>query len=142
MTAVLSSLKVKPLTCSIGAEVSQIDLGEASRSPAMMEEIRALLLRYKVLFFREQDISRTEHVAFASHFGPLEDHPVLGSDPDYPGLVRIYKSPDQPIERYENTWHSDATWREKPPFGSVLRCVEPGNSSFNKGFSTASLMNS
>lgn len=124
MTAVLSRLKVNPLTCSIGAEVSQIDLGEASRSPEMMEEIRGLLLRHKVLFFRGQDISRAEHVAFARHFGPLEDHPVLSSDPDYPGLVRIYKSPDQPIERYENTWHSDATWREKPPFGSVLRCVE------------------
>ena len=56
--------------------------------------------------------------------GELEDHPVAGSDPENPGLVRIYKSPDTPNDRYENSWHTDATWREKPPFGSVLRCVE------------------
>ena len=29
-----------------------------------------------------------------ARFGELEDHPVAGSDPDHPGLVRIYKTPD------------------------------------------------
>ena len=38
--------------------------------------------------------------------------------------MRIYKSPDAPVDRYENAWHTDATWREKPPMGCVLRCVE------------------
>lgn len=116
--------KVRPLTCAIGAEVTNVDLGAASRDPAFMQDIRTLLLRHKVLFFRDQEISRAEHVAFARHFGQLEDHPVAGSDPDHPGLVRIYKSPDQPNDRYENAWHADATWRERPPFGCVLRCVE------------------
>jgi len=99
-------------------------LGVASRDPGLVAEIRALLLKHRVLFFRDQDITRAEHVAFARHFGELEDHPVAGSDPDHPGLVRIYKSPDAPVDRYENAWHTDATWREKPPFGCVLRCVE------------------
>jgi taurine dioxygenase len=116
--------KVEPLTCSIGAEISNINLGLASRDPELMKAIRSLLLTHKVLFFRDQDITRAEHIAFARHFGDLEDHPVLGSDPDHPGLVRIYKSPDAPSDRYENAWHSDASWREKPPFGCVLRCVE------------------
>ena len=120
----LGSIRVQPLTCTIGAELGNVDLGVASRDAGLVAEIRALLLRYKVLFFRDQDITRAEHVAFARHFGELEDHPVAGSDPDHPGLVRIYKSPDAPIDRYENSWHTDATWREKPPFGCVLRCVE------------------
>jgi len=118
------SIKVEPLTCTIGAELSNVNLGVASRSPELVAEIRALLLKHRVVFFRDQDITRAEHVAFARHFGDLEDHPVAGSDPDNPGLVRIYKSPDQPNDRYENSWHTDATWREKPPFGCVLRCVE------------------
>jgi taurine dioxygenase len=122
--ASLGSLQVDQLTCAIGAEIGNVNLGIASRDPALMAEIRALLLRHRVLFFRDQDISRAEHVAFARHFGELEDHPVAGSDPDHPGLVRIYKSPDKPYDRYENSWHTDATWREKPPFGCVLRCVE------------------
>jgi len=118
------SIKVEPLTCSIGALLSNVNLGVASRDSAMVAEIRALLLKHRVLFFRDQDISRAEHVAFARHFGELEDHPVAGSDPENPGLVRIYKSPEQPNDRYENSWHTDATWRDKPPFGCVLRCVE------------------
>ena len=118
------NVKVQPLTCSIGAEVDNVHLGAASRDPALMEEIRSLLLQHKVLFFRDQNISRAEHIAFARYFGELEDHPVAGSDPDHPGLVRIYKSPDAPKDRYENAWHADATWREAPPFGCVLRCVE------------------
>jgi len=123
--AVLNSTpRVEPLTCAIGAEVSNVNLGVASRDSDLMTEIRALLLKHKVLFFRDQDFTRAEHVAFASYFGELEDHPVAGSDPDHPGLVRIYKSPDTPNDRYENAWHTDATWREKPPFGCVLRCVE------------------
>jgi taurine dioxygenase len=118
------SIKVEPLTCAIGAELSNVHLGVASRDPALVAEIRALLLKHRVLFFRDQDITRAEHVAFARHFGDLEDHPVAGSDPENPGLVRIYKSPEMPNDRYENAWHTDATWREKPPFGCVLRCVE------------------
>ena len=118
------SIKVEPLTCAIGAQLSNVDLGVASRDPGLVAEIRALLLKHRVLFLRDQDITRAEHVAFARHFGELEDHPVAGSDPDHPGLVRIYKSPDSPNDRYENAWHTDATWRDKPPFGCVLRCVE------------------
>jgi taurine dioxygenase len=123
-TSLPDSIKVEQLTCAIGAELSNVNLGTASRSPELVAEIRQLLLKHKVLFWRNQDITRAEHVAFARHFGELEDHPVAGSDPENPGLVRIYKSPDMPNDRYENAWHTDATWREKPPFGCVLRCVE------------------
>src|SRR6188768_782904 len=118
------SIHVEPLTNAIGAELSNVDLGTASRDSDLVAQIRALLLKHKVLFFRQQDLTRAEHVAFARHFGDLEDHPVAGSDPDHPGLVRIYKNPDMPNDRYENAWHCDATWREKPPFGCVLHCVE------------------
>lgn len=123
-TALVSAIKAEPLTCTIGAEITNVNIGVASRDAGIMNEIRALLLKHKVIFFRDQDITRAEHVAFARHFGELEDHPVAGSDPDHPGLVRIYKSPDKPNDRYENAWHADATWREKPPMGCVLRCVQ------------------
>lgn len=117
-------MRVEQLTCAIGAELSGINLGDASRDDGLFAEIKALLLQHKVLFLRDQAISRAEHVAFARRFGELEDHPVAGSDPEHPGLVRIYKSPDAPNDRYENAWHTDATWREVPPMGCVLRCVE------------------
>ena len=117
-------MHVERLTCSIGAEISGVNLGDASRDEGLFAELRELLLKHKVLFLRDQEMSRADHVAFARRFGELEDHPVAGSDPDHPGLVRIYKSPEVPNDRYENAWHTDATWREQPPMGCVLRCVE------------------
>ncbi|WP_431676359.1 TauD/TfdA dioxygenase family protein [Kitasatospora sp. KL5] len=122
--SVRRSIKVEPLTCTIGAELSGVNLGDASRDADLFAEIRELLLQYKVLFLRDQDITRAEHVAFARRFGPLEDHPVAGSDPDHPGLVRIYKELDSPPEHYENALHTDGTWRETPAMGAVLRCIE------------------
>ena len=118
------SLEVNQLTCSIGAELSNVHLGAAAEDEDLMTEIRQALLRHRVIFFRDQDITRAEHVAFARKFGELEDHPVVGSHPEHPGLVQIYKTPDSPLDRNENSWHTDATWREQPPMGCVLRCVE------------------
>lgn len=117
-------MRVEQLTCAIGAELVGVNLADAIDDDGLFAEIRAALLKHRVLFLRDQNISRAGHVAFARRFGELEDHPVAGSDPEYPGLVRIYKNPDQPNDRYENAWHSDATWREAPQFGAVLRCVE------------------
>jgi len=116
-------MRVEKLTCSIGAELINVSLSKASRDDALFAEIKALLLEHKVLFLRDQDITRAEHVAFARRFGQLEDHPAVGSDPEHPGLLRIYKDLDSPPEHYENAYHCDATWREAPPLGCVLRCV-------------------
>lgn len=118
------SIEVHRLTSFIGAELRNVSLADAANDPAVFARIKELLLRHKVLFFRDQDISRADHVKLAERFGPLESHPVAGSDPDHPGLVRIYKDLDSPAEQYENAYHCDATWREAPPMGSVLRCVE------------------
>jgi taurine dioxygenase len=117
-------MRIEPLTCALGAELLDVSLADAAHDAALFAEIKAALLAHKVLFLRDQRISRADHVAFARRFGELEDHPVAGSDPEHPGLVRIYKSPEQPNDRYENSWHSDGTWRDAPAMGCVLRCVE------------------
>lgn len=115
-------MKVEKLTRTIGAEVSGVHLGDAARDAGLFAEIKALLLVHRVLFLRDQDITRAEHVAFARRFGDLEDHPIAGSDPDHPGLVRIYRSEER--NPYENNWHVDGLWRENPSMGAVLRCIE------------------
>jgi taurine dioxygenase len=117
-------MQVEKLTTHIGAELFGVSLAEAARNDDLFEAIRRELLVHKVLFVRDQDIGKAEHVAFAERFGPLEDHPVAGSDPDHPGLVCIYKDLDSPPDHFENAWHCDATWREIPPMGAVLRCRE------------------
>jgi len=117
-------MRVEKLTTHIGAELAGVNLAEAARNDDLFGAIKAELLTHKVLFLRDQHIERADHVAFAERFGRLEDHPVAGSHPEHPGLVCIYKDENSPPDHYENAWHCDATWRDMPPMGCVLRCVE------------------
>ncbi|MEY5006972.1 MAG: hypothetical protein RL764_288 [Pseudomonadota bacterium] len=117
-------MKVNQLTCALGAELSGIRLAEAATNDDMAGEINALLIKHKVLFIRDQDMTDAEHAGVARRFGELEDHPLAKSADGEPGIIHIWKSPESPPERYENAWHSDAAWRECPPMGAVLRCVE------------------
>src|SRR5688572_23083537 len=71
-------MRIEPLTCAIGAELSGISLADAVHDDGLFQDLRALLVRHKVLFLRDQRISAAEHVAFARRFGELEDHPVAG----------------------------------------------------------------
>ena len=118
-------MKVEQLTCALGAELMNVKLTEAISNDDLFGEMQDLLLKHKVLFLRDQAISDKEHAAFARRFGDLEDHPLAASADTEPGIIHIWKTPDNPPERYENSWHNDATWREIPPMGSVLRCVQP-----------------
>lgn len=117
-------MQVEQLTCAIGAELKNVSLAEAATNDDLFGEIKQALLDHKVLFFRDQNLSDAEHAGFARRFGELEDHPLTKSVDGEPGIIHIYKSPNSPPERYENAWHTDAAWRECPPMGAVLRCVE------------------
>ncbi len=120
-------MRIEPLTCAIGAELVNVNLADAVHDDGLFQAIYAALLTHKVLFLRDQTMdkmSRQAHMAFAQKLGPLEDHPMVPSHPEAPGLVQIYKHPDSPIDRYENAWHTDGTFRLQPAMGCVLRCIE------------------
>jgi len=120
-------MRIEPLTCAIGAELVNVNLAYAVRDDGLFQDIYAALLKHKVLFLRDQTLdklSRLDHMAFAQKLGELETHPMVPSHPEAPGLVQIYKNPDSPVDRYENSWHTDGTFREKPALGCVLRCIE------------------
>ena len=120
-------MKIEQLTCAVGAELIDVNLGDAVRDDGLFNEIYAALLKHKVLFLRDQTLdklSRIDHMKFAQRLGELETHPMAPSHPEAPGLVQIYKNPESPIDRYENAWHTDGTWRETPALGCVLRCIE------------------
>ena len=115
------TLDVRPLTPAIGAEIHGIDLGAADIGQRI-PEIRAALLEYGVIFFRDQDLTQEEHIAFARRFGELEIHPATPKDQANPEVLRIAHGPDS--RGQENNWHSDVTWREKPSLGSILLARE------------------
>lgn len=114
-------LNVCPLTPAIGAEILDIDLAApdiADRIPG----IRAALLEHGVIFFRDQQLTQEQHIAFARHFGELEIHPATPKDQSNREVLRIAHGPDS--RGRENNWHSDVTWRECPSLGSILLARE------------------
>lgn len=118
---------ITPAGPVLGAEISGVDL----RAPLAAEQvaaIRAALLKHKVLFFRDQDISHEEHVRFGRYFGELEGHPVTATVPGFPEILFIeaadgmkLSEPLIPIARPANKWHTDVTFREKPSTAGILR---------------------
>ena len=105
----------------IGTEVLGIDLREAL-SDDVINWLYDLLVARKVIFFREQDTSQDQHVAFARRFGELEVHPFTTNDQAHPEIIHLDNDRDNPP--YINIWHSDVTWRANPSLGSILRAVE------------------
>jgi taurine dioxygenase len=113
-------LTVRPLQPALGAEVSGFRM-DGDVPPAVVAELRQALLEWKVLFFRDQDVSVADHVAFGRLFGELEVHPFAPKEyADFPEVLAIKH--DATSRHGENTWHSDVTWREEPSLGSILRC--------------------
>ena len=122
------SIKVELCTPAIGAELSNISLADAALDPDVIAEIRALWLKHKVLFFRDQNISPMEQQNFAAQFGELEAHPLAPSHPEADKLLMLYRNLDPSKPNYvekasrENIWHADVTFKKAPPRGAVLRC--------------------
>jgi taurine dioxygenase len=118
---------VTPSSGYTGAEISGIDL--ATRlDAATVAEVRAALLKYKVIFFRDQRIGHAEQIAFARLFGkvtaahPHEDNPPEGFPEILPIDSRRYEARLGRIRTsYDNSWHTDVTALVNPPAASILR---------------------
>ncbi|MBV8593811.1 MAG: TauD/TfdA family dioxygenase, partial [Caulobacteraceae bacterium] len=114
-------LTLEPLTPTMGAEIGGLDLSRPV-SDAVLAALRRALLDWKVIFFRDQDITTDQHLDFARRFGELEVHPFAPHKPGYPEVLAI--THDRASRGRENTWHSDVTWREIPSLGSILHALE------------------
>ena len=117
----MSEFQVHPMTPTVGAEISGIDLSQPQNA-STMKKLEQAFVEAKVLFFRDQDITTEDHLRFARFFGELEIHPFAPKKEGFPEVLVIQH--DENNRGRENSWHSDVTWREKPSLGSVLRALE------------------
>ena len=115
------AIGIHPLTASIGAEITGVDLADISTETA--EDLRKAWLDHKVLMLRDQHISQEEHVAFGRMFGDLEVHPFTENDDGHPEIVVLEAGGDTGRTFVAAGWHSDVTWRAEPSMGSILRGV-------------------
>ena len=114
----------------LGAEVA----GLVVRDPIDADTaavLRGLLLRHKVLFFRDLDLSHAQHLALGRVWGVLEGHPVIAHVPGHPEILDIRGSDGRVDDAGGNRrfqaldkWHADVTFRAAPSMGAVLRARE------------------
>ena len=64
-------IRVTPLATHVGAEISGVDLAGAPGG-AELAEIRRALGEYGVVFFRDQQLTPEQHIAFARSFGAID----------------------------------------------------------------------
>src|SRR5436190_14978032 len=80
VTLTAADVIVRPVTPTIGAEISGVDLATAPDDEQVMKSIEQALYDHLVLFFRNQDITDEQQVRFAGWFGPYEHHPFAIHD--------------------------------------------------------------
>jgi len=120
---------VKPLAPVMGAEILGIDLSEALDTPTF-EAIHQALLDHLVIVFRDQRLSPAQHVAFSQRFGDLMVHVkaeyLLPGQPEVLVLSNKKHSDGRPMgfEDAGRYWHSDMSYVEEPPLGSLLHAIE------------------
>lgn len=107
-----------PVAGALGAEVSGIDLREPIDGAARAS-LEAGLQRYQVLFFRDQQIGPEHHRALARCFGEPVPHPAYPTVDGYAEINVLESTAENPTKI--DTWHTDMTFLEQPPLGSILR---------------------
>jgi taurine dioxygenase len=107
------------LGLTIGSVIHGIDL-EHAPSEEVIRFLRDTLLERKVIFFRDQNLSEDEQVAFGRRFGDLDAFP-FGPPGKNPYILEISHGKSSPGT--ENSWHTDVTWMERPSLGSIAQCT-------------------
>ncbi|MFF3543505.1 TauD/TfdA dioxygenase family protein [Streptomyces platensis] len=113
--------EVVPQAATIGAEIRGLDLSRPL-SGELRTELNRALLEWKVLFFRGQRLSSPAQREFARNWGELETNPLLAPG-DSKDVVRFDKAAGG-VPTFENVWHTDVTFRERPAMGAVLQLRE------------------
>ncbi len=116
------TIEVKRIAGALGAEVRGIDLTQ----PVSGEQVAALRrawLDHQVVFFRDQDLTPQQFLAFAERLGKSIEYPLVKGIPGFPTIIEVKK-----LEHERNAfgaiWHSDTVYLEEPPMGSMLLARE------------------
>lgn len=124
------SIRVRPLSYGIGAEILGADLTR----PLPDEDIatiRRAWIENGILLLRDQDITPEQHIAFSARFGQLDDHSALFKyrHPEHAEIFIVSTKPNadgSPSDTRETgvNWHSDLSYTLRPAMGSLLYCRE------------------
>jgi alpha-ketoglutarate-dependent taurine dioxygenase len=113
-----TALKLRKLGIFIGAEVTGLDLTRPL-DDATVAAIGEALAAHEVLVFPRQGISSEDLKRFGRRFGELTVHPFSTNAADSPELI-VYDNKEGNPPAATDIWHSDETFRDCPPMGTML----------------------
>jgi taurine dioxygenase len=104
---------------ALGAEIEGIQISDALMDDQIFEEIVQVFYRHQVIFFRGQNLTPENLMAFGERFGELEEHPFVTPLAGYPKIMRVVKEPEDSFN-FGNLWHTDMSFREHPAMATIL----------------------
>ena len=120
------SLRVTPLTGSIGASVHGIDIKRPIDS-ATFDELKRAFLKHQVLVFRDQNLFEPkDHLRFSELWGkPVPASALSPHLPGFPEITHVTKIPKETAST--EAWHYDSPYTPKPPKISILSALTVPN---------------
>jgi taurine dioxygenase len=115
-------MKIKRIAGALGAEISEIDLTQPL-SPHLTQEIRNVFLKNGVIFLRHQPLTSEQFMNFAKAMGEPIEYPFVKGFAEFPQIIEVKKLEHEKVN-FGGVWHSDTTYLEKPPMGSMLLSKE------------------
>ncbi len=119
----MSTLDIKPLGSSFGAEIDGIDVRAMDQTieTALMQAIA----EHRVLVVRGQSLTPAEQTAFSRRFGPLVALPYIKPLDGHPEIIAVLKEADEVrVSTFGSWWHADFSYLEEPPVYSILHALE------------------
>ena len=113
-----SSITIKRVGVFVGAQISGIDLTKQLDEDTVTK-IGQAHAEFGLLIFPNQKISSDDLKSFARNYGELTVHPFSSSAEDAPELI-VYDQKEGNPPPPTDIWHTDETFRECPPMGTVL----------------------
>ena len=113
------SLKIEPTNAICGAVVTGIDLRE-DLSEDLVAELRARWVEHKLLVFPDQDLKNSDLERVTLYFGAFGEDPFFGHIDGHENIAAIQRNADETTAIFAETFHSDWSFLEVPPAGTVL----------------------
>ena len=115
-------MKVRRLAGAVGAEISGVDLTQPI-SVTLAQEIRDVWLAHEVIFLRDQPLSSQQFMDFANAMGEPVEYPFVKGIDGFPHIIEVKKLEHERVN-FGGVWHSDTTYLDLPPMGSMLLAKE------------------
>lgn len=115
-----TSISIRQVGAFVGAEITGVNLS-TPLDDATIEVIKQAHAKHGIVVFPEQKLTTEEFMAFGRQVGELTVHPFSTNDAATPDLI-IYDNKEGNPPAGTDVWHSDETFRECPPMGTMLCC--------------------